>query len=89
MPTPTTKMRVLTAADVIARDLAVLDEGDLRSIPFTQFSDARVWAKVFMEYSKRYGPFNEGAMLGWFANAIMCGWDAHVRESKDGESEDT
>jgi len=41
--------------------------------------DAQVWARVFMEYSKRYGPFDEDTMLGWFANAIMCGWDHHAK----------
>jgi len=41
--------------------------------------DAQVWARVFMEYSKRYGSFDEDAMLGWFANAIMCGWDHHAK----------
>jgi len=43
--------------------------------------DAQVWARTFMEYSKRYGPFDEDTMLGWFANAIMCGWDHHAQSS--------
>lgn len=41
--------------------------------------DARVWAKEFMRLHKKYGwEVDEEMMLGWFANAIMCGYD-HYR----------
>ena len=39
--------------------------------------DAKIWAE---EYRKRFPESDEGAMLTWFANSIMCGWDhAHWR----------
>jgi len=34
--------------------------------------DARVWAKAFCD---RFPGHDEGLMLGWFANAIMAGYD--------------
>lgn len=42
----------------------------------TEF-DAKVWVKEWMETITKYPnvPFDEGAMLGWFANAIMSGYD--------------
>ncbi len=43
---------------------------DLRST-----GDAVVWAKEFMRVTK--GSVDEEDMIGWFANAIMCGWDQH------------
>ena len=38
--------------------------------------DAREWAQSLMAHSKRYGfEIDEETMLGWFANAIMAGYD--------------
>ena len=38
--------------------------------------DAREWAQSLMAHSKRYGfEIDEETMLGWFANAIMSGYD--------------
>ena len=38
--------------------------------------DAAAWAKEFMHiFGKRLGEIDEGLMIGWFANAIMRGWD--------------
>jgi len=55
-----------------------------------QSFDSRVWAKEFMGlYNKNIMKRNhlwidEGLMVGWFANAIMAGFDeAHRRISKD------
>lgn len=42
-----------------------------------QTMDAAVWAKAFVAHVK-YNPAiatDEGTMIGWFANAIMCGYD--------------
>jgi len=50
-------------------------------------ADARVWARTFVEYNERYGPFDEETILGWFANAIMCGWDHHAQSIQHGEPE--
>lgn len=46
-------------------------------------TDARKWARAFMTISKDHPglPSDEGTMLGWFANAIMAGWDAHARRT--------
>ena len=35
-------------------------------------TDATVWAR---EFCKRWPGIDEHTMLGWFANAIMCGHD--------------
>lgn len=39
--------------------------------------DARTWAKSFNETLVQLGhqPHDEGWLIGWFANAIMCGYD--------------
>lgn len=34
--------------------------------------DARVWADKFIE---QYPGFDKGEAIGWFANAIMAGYD--------------
>ena len=45
--------------------------------------DAQVWAEQFMDIfgGKRIGEDgpDTGTMIGWFANAIMAGWDEHAR----------
>lgn len=51
-----------------------------------QFSmDAVVWAQKFMEYKKRmrwtHAEIDEALMTGWFANAIMAGYDEATRRS--------
>jgi hypothetical protein len=33
--------------------------------------DAQAWAKFFMEHNPNCG-IDEGAMIGWFANAMMA-----------------
>lgn len=44
---------------------------------FTRSFDARDWAKAFIETVKAKPeiPTDEGTMIGWFANALMRGWD--------------
>jgi len=37
--------------------------------------DASRWAREFMEVWNRGVQMDEGWMIGWFANAIMCGYD--------------
>lgn len=48
---------------------------------FTQSFDALVWAKAFVEHVQRNPeiPTDEATMLGWFANALMRGYDEHAR----------
>ena len=50
-----------------------------------QSMDARVWAKEFMRlYNDKHQAepnelIDEGLMIGWFANAIMAGYDKAIR----------
>ncbi len=55
--------------------------------PWPQTMDAKLWAD---EFCKRNSASDHGTMLGWFANAIMIGWDtAHWRHDKEqGEGEE-
>ena len=52
---------------------------------FTQSFDAAVWAKAFVEHVNRNPSIatDEGTMIGWFANALMRGYDEHARRSTD------
>jgi hypothetical protein len=51
-------------------------------------TDAAVWAHEFMTMlTEQEGPgaqlpVDEGQMIGWFANAIMAGYDAGVRHEQ-------
>jgi hypothetical protein len=57
--------------------------------PLTSF-DAQDWAKAFCKIANEHGfkdaksePVDEGWMIGWFANALMRGWDEQgARSSK-------
>lgn len=46
--------------------------------------DARVWVQEWLKTIKEHPnlPTDEGTMLGWFANAIMAGYDYAYREMK-------
>lgn len=50
---------------------------------FAQSFDARDWAAAFVERSREDPAFaqDEGTMLGWFANALMRGYDEHARQT--------
>ena len=50
----------------LTEDLPSFSGTDLHQNP-----DAQVWAKAFLE--RHYGEFDD--ILGWMANAIMCGYD--------------
>lgn len=41
-------------------------------------TDAREWARVWAETIKDHPnvPYDDASMIGWFANAIMAGYDA-------------
>ena len=49
---------------------------------FAQSFDASVWAKAFLAHVKANPAIatDEGTMLGWFANAIMRGYDEYARQ---------
>jgi len=43
---------------------------------FPHTVDARIWAKEWMKMQNKQDiASDEGAMIGWFANAIMAGYD--------------
>ena len=46
--------------------------------------DARVWTEEFNQMLVKKGiqPIDPGLMIGWFANAIMAGFDKGKEESK-------
>lgn len=45
--------------------------------------DAVVWAREFMRLYRKFGyEPDEQTMIGWFANAIMCGYD-HYRWQRE------
>jgi hypothetical protein len=48
---------------------------------FTQSFDAQEWAKAFVERASKDHTFatDESNMIGWFANALMRGYDEHAR----------
>lgn len=48
-------------------------------------TDAQVWAKEFVELVSDHPliPTDEGTMIGWFANAIMAGYDDGARHERE------
>lgn len=48
---------------------------------FYQSFDARDWAAAFVERARKDASFatDEGNMIGWFANALMRGYDEHAQ----------
>ena len=68
------------AASLVRSDTLLGDDG----LRFPQTMDARVWAREFIAVAQRV-PFiasDEGCMTGWFANAIMAGWDERCRREE-------
>jgi len=51
-------------------------------VNFTQSTDAQIWAKEFISRIKDNPEIatDEGTMIGWFANAIMAGYDEARRK---------
>ncbi len=49
----------------------------MKKINLSQTFDAKIWAREWGKAIKKNPkiPFDEGAMIGWFANAIMAGFD--------------
>ncbi len=64
--------------------MAALTQG-VENQTFPHTIDAQIWAKEWMKTIKEHPsiPTDEGAMIGWFANAIMAGVDtSNFRYSK-------
>lgn len=59
------------------------NQPDATSRPLNEDIDAARWAKEFIDqftgYSVGGNTIDEGLMLGWFANAIMAGYDRAQR----------
>ena len=51
---------------------------------FPQTMDAQIWTREWMKTITEHPgiPTDEGTMLGWFANAIMAGWDEAMRRQE-------
>jgi hypothetical protein len=65
--------------EIIAVD--VVKSGEDFDTKFTESFDARDWATAFVERARRDPLFttDEGTMIGWFANALMRGYEEHGR----------
>ncbi len=76
-------MTVITVtAQKFRRLMADAESGkDKMDKQFTQSFDARDWAKAFVEHVTANPAIatDEGTMIGWFANAIMRGYDEYPR----------
>lgn len=50
---------------------------------FTQSFDAMDWARAFVAIARENPAIatDEGTMVGWFANALMRGYDEHARRA--------
>ena len=55
------------------------DEIEERTRRLSGALNAQVWAHEFVQAFPTGAPPDEGLMIGWFANAIMAGWDARGR----------
>ena len=46
--------------------------------------DAQIWTTEWLKTIKEHPeiPTDEGTMLGWFANAIMAGYDAGLKQKE-------
>jgi len=62
------------------------EEYDPTASMLHQTNDAQVWAREFMKRVEQGCVIDEGMMLGWFANALMCGWDHHARWRGNGDN---
>lgn len=47
-------------------------------------TNATIWAREWLKTIRKHPkvPTDEGTMIGWFANAIMAGHDAAMREAE-------
>ena len=58
-------------------------------LPLNCEFDARVWVDEWLETLKMHpnAPWDRGFMIGWFANAIMAGFDEANRQHQKGVEE--
>jgi hypothetical protein len=62
--------------------LALVLAVDAQTWPHTL--DARIWADEWLKTIKEHPeiPLDRAAMISWFANAIMAGWDTATLRMK-------
>jgi len=67
-------------------DYTELDCGKLMEICG---DNAKNWAEAFMQHLKklRIGDFDQGYMIGWFANAIETAFDVRTRKTDKQQTE--
>jgi len=68
--------------EIVSRDVLLEPEiPDIRVDTLRCTLDAEVWASAFMQVMRAHSPLmDKGFMIGWFANAIMTGYDCAKRE---------
>lgn len=54
----------------------------MSEVPLNDVFDGSVWAKEFMKMNFKPENIDEGLMLAWFCNAIMCGYDHSERKNQ-------
>lgn len=66
------------AASLVRSDALLGSDG----LPWPQTFDGQTWAKEFIRHVKDRPEIatDEGTMIGWFANAIMVGYDRAKQE---------
>lgn len=54
----------------------------MKTVDLHQTTDARVWAKEWLKTVKTHPVIasDEEAMVGWFSNAIMAGYDGACKK---------
>lgn len=57
-------------------------EKEIKEVNLHETMDAMVWTKEFMKRVPNSG-VNEGILIGWFANAIMTGFDHANRRNME------
>ena len=73
----------MTVASTMVLSAAPPSQDKISKLP--QSFDARDWASEFVEIFNKLYPgvdIDEGWMISWFANALMCGYDTHDRRTK-------
>ena len=63
---------------------AAENESQSQDAAFTQSFDAVDWARAFVAHVTANPAIatDEGTMIGWFANALMRGWDERARRDE-------
>jgi hypothetical protein len=58
---------------------------------FTDSTDCKIWAKEFIDRVKENPDIatDESTMMGWFANAIMAGYDTARRKYEMANAHET